>query len=155
MSTGFHIAQANVARAVADMDDPAMADFAAQLDPINALADASPGFVWRLQSESGNATDIQVFDDPRILVNLSVWETLDALRAFAYRSAHRELLRSRPRWFTPVEGPGLVLWWVPAGQLVQASEIPERLALLASRGPSPEAFTFRESFGPEGTPLGR
>lgn len=124
-------------------DDPLMAGFFSRLDEINALADSSPGFVWRLQSDAGGATVIQAHDDdPCLIVNLSVWETLDALRDFVYDTAHRELLVSRKQWFEAPDGPHLALWPVPAGHLPDLDEATARLAQLARDGPSDAVFTF-------------
>src|SRR5512145_1642184 len=95
----YHLAQINIARMLAPIDDPIMVDFVAQLPPINALAEASPGFVWRLQSESGDATSIKVYDDDMIIINLTVWESVEALRQYVYKSAHNSVLRDRKRWF--------------------------------------------------------
>jgi heme-degrading monooxygenase HmoA len=144
----YHVAQLNVAKMIAPLADPAMASFVARLEPINALADDSPGFVWRLQSEEGDATALRVFEDPDVLVNLSVWESLDALRNFVYRSEHRELLKARAQWFAGNEAPHLVLWWVAAGTLPSVEEAKEKLALLRSHGPSEHAFDFRNVFPP-------
>jgi hypothetical protein len=145
-----HLAQVNVARMREPLDAPRMAGFVARLDEINALADRSPGFVWRLQTDAGNATDLRPFDDDRILLNMSVWETIEALRAYVYDSAHREVLRERHSWFERFEGVYAALWWVPAGHRPSAAEARERLASLADRGPTPYAFTFKDAFPPEG-----
>jgi hypothetical protein len=107
--TRFHLAQANIGRIRAPLEDPIMEGFRTQLDPINALADRSPGFVWRLQTEDGNAMAIRPFADERMAINMSVWEALDALQQFVYRTAHVGPLRDRKRWFEPIEGPILVL----------------------------------------------
>ena len=123
-----------------------MEGFRSQLDPINALADRSPGFVWRLQTEDGNATAIRPYDDERMAINMSVWESLDALQQFVYRSAHIGPLRDRKQWFEPLDGPVLALWWVPVGQIPTVEEAKARLELLKERGPSPDAFTFRTPF---------
>ena len=144
--TGYHLAQLNVARALAPLDDPLLAGFMARLDDINALADRSPGFVWRLQSETGNATDIQATKDPCLLVNLSLWESLESLFDYVYRSGHAEVMRRRKEWFEPRRGPHLVLWWVPAGRLPTVEEALERLDRLRREGPTAEAFTFKERF---------
>lgn len=125
-----------------------MAGFRTQLDPINALADATPGFVWRLQTEDGNATAIRPFEDTQMAINLSVWESFEALQRFVYRTAHVGPLRDRKLWFEPIEGPILALWWVPAGHIPTVGEAQGRLEILAARGPSPDAFTFREPFPP-------
>ncbi len=125
-----------------------MAEFVAGLQPMNALADGSPGFVWRLQGEEGDATAIRVFDDPDVLVNLSVWESLDALRAFVYRSEHRDFLRRRAQWFVKDEAPHLVLWWVPAGVIPTVEEAKQKLLLLRAEGPGGRAFDFRNTYAP-------
>lgn len=149
--TRFHLAQVNIGRLRAPVDDPLMEGFRSQLDPINALADRSPGFVWRLQTEDGNATAIRPYDDELMAINMSVWESLDALQQFVYRSAHIGPLRDRKQWFEPIEGPILVLWWVPAGHIPTIDEAKERLDHLKQHGPSPYAFTFRTPFpSPDG-----
>ena len=144
----WHLAQLNVGRMVAPTDAPEVAAFMAALDPINALADASPGFVWRLQTESGNATDIHEFDDPLLLLNMSVWESIESLRAFTYTTAHTDVLRRRRDWFDKLAEAHLVLWWVPAGHIPTTAEAIERLERLRRDGPTPAAFTFRVPFGP-------
>ena len=144
--TTYHIAQINIARMLAPIDDPVLADFVAQLQPINALAEKSPGFVWRLQSESGDATSIKVYDDDMIIVNLTVWESPDALRGYVYKSAHREVLRDRKRWFEKFDGPYYALWWIPAGHLPTTDEGKERLEYLRTHGDSAYAFSFKNLF---------
>jgi len=144
-----HLAQLNVGRMRAPIDDPIMAGFKALLDPINALADSSPGFVWRLQTEDGNATAIRPYpDDALMAMNMSVWESLDALQQFVYRSSHLGPMRDRRQWFEPLDGPILVLWWVPAGHIPTVAEALDRLAYLKQHGPTPHAFTFRAPFPP-------
>ena len=152
--TRFHLAQANIGRFRAPLDDPIMDGFRAQLDPINALADQSPGFVWRLQTEDGNATAIRPYaDDGLMAINMSVWESLESLQAFVYKSRHVETLRARKQWFEQIEGPVLVLWWIPAGQIPTVAEAQERLQHLGKHGPTPHAFTFRTPFpAPDGRP---
>jgi|SRR5580704_2441063 hypothetical protein len=110
----YHLAQINIGRLIAPIDDPKIAAFVAQLDPINALAEHSRGFVWRLQSASGNATDLVYNDDPFVIVNMSVWESFEALRDYVYTSKHVEVLRERANWFEKMEKPHYCLWWVPA-----------------------------------------
>jgi hypothetical protein len=144
--TTYHIAQINIARMLAPIDDPVLADFVAQLQPINALAEKSPGFVWRLQSESGDATSIKVYEDDMIIVNLTVWESPDALRGYVYKSAHREVLRDRKRWFEKFDGPYYALWWIPAGHLPTTDEGKERLEYLRTHGDSAYAFSFKNLF---------
>ncbi|MCY7419128.1 MAG: DUF3291 domain-containing protein [Chloroflexi bacterium] len=141
-----HIAQLNIGILRADRDDPMIAEFMAALDPINAIADASPGFVWRLVTPEGNATSIRPFDDDRILVNMSVWESLETLEAFTYRSAHTQYIGRRREWFQRFEGRFMVLWGVPAGHIPDIEEAKARLTLLERDGPTPEAFTYRHPF---------
>ncbi len=145
----WHLAQLNVGRMVAPTSAPEVAEFMAALDPINALADAAPGFVWRLQTDSGNATDIHEFDDPLLLLNLSVWESIETLRAFTYTTAHTDVLRRRREWFDKLGEAHLVLWWVPAGHIPTTAEAIERLERLRRDGPTPAAFTFRAPFEPD------
>lgn len=144
----WHIAQLNVGTARFDIEDARMHGFTSRLDEINALAEGSPGFVWRLQSDSGNATDIQLTEDPRFIVNLSVWDDIEALFGFAYKTEHAQIMALRRHWFAPHEGPYQVLWWIPAGSLPPPQEALERLALLRDRGPTAEAFTFKKRFPP-------
>jgi hypothetical protein len=144
--SGWQIAQMNVGRIVAAIDHPQLADFVAQLDEVNALAEASPGFVWRLQSESGNATDIKPTADPQFIVNMSVWESVEALFDYAYKSAHRLVMARRREWFERPETGYQVLWWVPAGHRPTVEEGLARLAKLNAEGPTPEAFNFKARF---------
>ena len=144
----FHLAQVNVAAPLAPLDSEQLAGFVAMLDPINRLADHSPGFVWRLQTEAGNATALRLSDE-RLMVNMSVWESIEALSAFVYRSDHVAVMRERKRWFESMP-LYMALWWVPAGSLPSIAEAEQRLALLRERGPTPQAFTFRERFAPPG-----
>jgi heme-degrading monooxygenase HmoA len=142
----YYIAQFNIARMLAPIDDPIMAEFVAQLAPVNALAEKSPGFVWRLQTDSGDATSIKIYDDNMIIVNLTVWETADALREFVYKNAHYGVLRDRKRWFEKTEGSYYALWWVPAGQLPGPEEGKARLDYLRQYGESAHAFSFKNIF---------
>jgi hypothetical protein len=139
------LAQLNVARVRASLEDPLMADFADALDRVNALADASPGFVWRWVTPEGDTSEERVFG-AGMLVNLSVWQSVEALRGFAYAGEHLDFLRRRREWFLPLETGNLVLWWVPAGHIPALEEAAERLALLDALGPMPRAFTLREHF---------
>jgi hypothetical protein len=143
-----HLAQLNIARMLAPLDAEQMAGFVGALDPINALADAAPGFVWRLQTEDGDATAIRPYGDDMMIVNLTVWESIEALADFAYRSDHRAVMVQRRKWFERMAQAFLVLWWVPAGHRPPVAEAKERLELLRREGPSPEAFTFRKPFPP-------
>ena len=146
-----HLAQINIGRMVAAIDDPAVAEFADALDRINAIADGSPGFVWRLQTDAGNATAIHAFDDPLLLVNMSVWESAEALRAYVYKTDHAGFLRRRRKWFVPYEGPHMALWWIAAGTLPTVDDGKAALAALAADGPGPRAFTFNPTFPPPGS----
>jgi Domain of unknown function (DUF3291) len=143
----FHIAQVNVARPRAPVDSPLLADFKALLDPVNAVADAAPGFVWRLQDDSGNATSIAVPGDESLLVNMSVWESIDALWDFVYGGEHLDVMRRRREWFEGME-LYMCLWWVRAGHRPTVDEAAERLGLLRLYGPTPRAFTFKQRFDP-------
>jgi len=147
------IAQLNVARMVAPLESPELAGFVSALEPLNAVADAAPGFVWRLQTEEGDATAIRPFDDDMILINMSVWESVEALREFVYKSSHRDVLRDRRQWFEQHTGDlYLVLWWVPVGTIPTMDEAKARLELLQGSGPTADAFTFRETFPPPAQP---
>ena len=141
-----HLAQVNLATVRAPLDTPLLAGFVAQLEPINALADHSPGFVWRLQTEDGDATAIRPFGDQRIMVNLSVWESLEALRSFVYASRHLDVMRRRREWFHRMADAYLALWWVPAGTIPTVAEARDRIRRLTRDGPDPDAFTFRSPF---------
>lgn len=145
-TTIWHIAQLNVARAVAPLDSPTLAEFTAALDGINALAEASPGFVWRLKSDSGNATDIKVGDDPNFIVNMSVWTSVEALFDFVYRTSHTKVMARRREWFEKPAEAFQVLWWVPAGHRPTVDEALARLQQLRRHGPGPDAFTFKERY---------
>jgi Domain of unknown function (DUF3291) len=124
------LAEVNIARMLAPLTDPLMAEFVAQLDAINALADNSPGFLWRLQTPEGNATALRPYEDDLILVNLSLWASLPDLSAFVYKSRHRQVLQQRPQWFERFDGPYLALWWVPSGHIPTVEEAKERLTSL-------------------------
>jgi hypothetical protein len=146
-----HIAQINVSRPAEPLDSARLADFVAALEPINALADTAPGFVWRLQTEDGNATAIRVFDDDELIVNMSVWESIDALGAFVFRSAHTDVMRRRREWFVPPAELATALWWVPAGMVPTVADGELRLRRLRAYGPTLAAFTFRAPFpSPDG-----
>lgn len=142
----FHLAQINIGRLIAPIDDPKIAEFVAQLEPINALADSAPGFVWRLQSDSGNATDVAYNDDPFVIVNMSVWESLEALRDYVYTSRHIEVFRDRAKWFEKMEKPHYCLWWIPAGHIPTVAEGRERLEHYQQHGATPYSFWFSKQF---------
>jgi len=142
----FHLAQINTARLRAPLEDPSMADFVEGLTLMNALADRSPGFVWRLAGENGDGT-IAAPTDPSRIYTLSVWESPEHLRAYAYQSQHLEYLRRRRDWFHPHGSQAaLVLWWIPAGQIPTLRQGISRLGRLRAAGPTTEGFTFREMF---------
>jgi hypothetical protein len=143
----FHLAQLNLAKPLYPLDDPRMREFMDNLNRINELGKAAPGFVWILEDSSGNATGIHAFDDPSILINLTVWESLATLRAFAYKTEHVVYLRRRHEWFERMS-PYLVLWWIPAGHLPTIDECKARLAHFAKHGDTAHAFTFRQTFPP-------
>jgi hypothetical protein len=145
------LAQVNVARPRAPLASAELADFVAALAPVNALADTAHGFVWRLQDEDGDATAIPVLGDPGLIVNLSVWESLDVLRAFVYNGRHLEVMRRRRDWFARMAETYQALWWVPAGHRPDVAEAEERLLMVRDRGSTPGAFTFARPFGPDGT----
>jgi hypothetical protein len=142
----YHLAQINIGRLIAPLDDPKIAEFVAQLEPINALADKAPGFVWRLQSESGNATDIAYNDDPFVIVNMSVWESVEVLREFAYKSDHMKVLRDRAKWFEKAAKPTYCLWWIPAGHIPTVAEGRERLEHYQTHGATQYSFWFSQQF---------
>lgn len=146
MSLHFHIAQANIGRLKAPLNDPSIGGFVAELDRINAAADQAPGFVWRLTSASGNATDILAFADDRILINLSVWESLGALQEYVYRGSHAAVLRRRHEWFETFDGVYVALWWIPANEQPTPDDAKARLEHLNLHGPTAHAFTFARSF---------
>jgi Domain of unknown function (DUF3291) len=138
--SNYQLAQLNIGVIKGPMDSPQMADFANNLERINAVADASPGFVWRLQTEAGDATAIRPFDDPNLLVNMSVWRDVESLNRYVYSSAHVEIMRRRREFFERMDTAFLVLWWVPRGHRPTVDEAMARLALLRARGPSAMAF---------------
>jgi hypothetical protein len=148
--TSFHISQMNVGHALHPLDDPRMQDFMDNLDRINALAEASPGFVWRLKDENNNATSIKLTPDPSFIVNMSVWASVDALFEFVYRSDHTPFMVRRREWFRQPAGPIQVLWWIPAGTIPSPQEGLARLARLTAEGPTASAFTFKHRFPPPG-----
>jgi len=143
------LAQVNIARLRAPLDAPELQGFVEGLAPINALADAAPGFVWRLQDESGDATGVAYDPDPLLIVNLSVWESAEALHAFTYAGPHVEFLRRRRDWFTRLATPHLALWWVDDQHRPTPAEAHSRLAHLEAHGPTPHAFTLSQPYGPE------
>ena len=144
----YHLAQINIGRMLAPLDDPIMAEFVEQLDVVNTLADISPGFIWRLQTPEGDATSIRPYDDELILVNMSVWASLADYSAFAYTSSnmHHRVMQQRHRWFQRFDGPYTALWWVPAGHIPSVEEAKERLDHLRTHGETPYAFSIKKTF---------
>ncbi|MBV8212062.1 MAG: DUF3291 domain-containing protein [Verrucomicrobia bacterium] len=147
-SPRWHLAQLNIGRVRAPMTDSLMAGFVAELEPVNALADSAPGFVWRLQTEAGDATAIRPYDDDTILINMSVWETVEALKAFVYRTHHADVMRQREQWFERLDTYFIVLWWIPAGTIPTVLEAKLRLDHLRHHGESADAFSFKKVFSP-------
>jgi hypothetical protein len=156
----YVVAQVNIARLLAPLDSPRLADFVAGLAPVNAVADGAPGFVWRLQTDEGDATSLRVFEDDAegadggILVNMSVWETVEDLAAFVYGPAHRAVLRRRREWFEQMRDIYTALWWIPRGHIPTTGEAEDRIRYLRAHGPTAHAFTMRVPFPPPGAPAG-
>jgi hypothetical protein len=145
--SAYELAQLNVAIMKEPLDSPGMADFVANLDRINALAEASHGFVWRLQTEEGDATAVRPMGDDT-LINVSVWRDADSLSKYVYGSAHVEIMRRRKEWFERMREAHVVLWWMKKDHRPTESEAIAKLELLREKGPSQEAFTFRRAFPP-------
>lgn len=143
----YQLAQVNIARMLGPIDGPVMEGFVAQLDEINSLADRSDGFVWRLQSEDGDATSYRPFpEDDMMIINMSVWESVEALFEYTYKSDHVKVMRDRAKWFESLKEMHMVLWWVPVGHIPTEQEAIEKLVLLQENGPTVEAFTFKQPF---------
>lgn len=142
----MHLAQLNIAKAKYQLDAPEIKEFIDNLEPVNELAEKSDGFVWRLKDESGDAKDIQAFSDPNIIVNMSVWESVDALKNFMFRTHHKDFLRRKKEWFHKLPEDSYVLWWVPVGSVPSIEEAIERLTYLRANGDTPYAFTFKSNF---------
>lgn len=153
----YVVAQVNVGRLVAPLDSPQLADFVAWLDPVNAVADDAPGFVWRLQTEDGDATALRAFEhdaegaDGGILINMSVWESVEDLAAFVYGDAHLAVLRRRREWFERLKDIYAAAWWVPRGHVPTIHEAEQRVKHLRAHGPTPHAFTLKVHFPPPGS----
>lgn len=145
--SAYELAQLNVAIMKEPLESPSMSDFVANLDRINALAESSPGYVWRLQTEAGDATAFRPMGE-NTLVNMSVWQDIESLNKYVYRSAHVEIMRRRKEWFERMQDAYVVLWWVPKGHRPSTTEAITRLELLRKKGPTVDAFTFRQAFLP-------
>jgi hypothetical protein len=150
---GYELAQVNISRLLAPIDSELLADFVAELAPVNAVADAAPGFVWRLKTEDDNATAVRIFDDSWLIVNMSVWSSVDTLTEFVYNAAHRPVMRRRREWFAKPSEAMTALWWVEAGHRPTVAEAEERLTHLRDHGPTPHSFTLRHSFTPAASPV--
>jgi hypothetical protein len=153
------LAQVNVSRLLAPLNSPLLADFMAALDEVNAEADRSPGFVWRLQTEDGNATAVRAFgwdagDSHGVIVNLTVWRDVEALADYVFSGRHVQIMRRRREWFQRAAEATTALWWIPAGSLPTTDDAEDRVRLLRARGPTPAAFTFRQPFPPPGAHTG-
>ena len=145
-SLQYQIAQINIAHAKADKDSEIMSGFVERLDEIHTLADNAPGFIWRLETEDGDDGSVSVFNDPLLLINMSVWQDIDSLRAFVYKSIHIELLQDRDAWFDKMGEMHQTLWWVPTGHIPSIQEGKDKLDLIHEFGPTAEAFTFGKKF---------
>lgn len=141
----YQLAQLNIAILKEPIDSPALADFVANLDRINALAETSPGYIWRLKSDDNNATSFRPLGDATI-VNMSVWQDIESLNQYVYKSAHTDIMRRRKEWFERMQEAFMVLWWIPAGHHPTIDEALKKLELLRQAGPGSEAFTFRNPF---------
>ncbi|AXK38154.1 DUF3291 domain-containing protein [Crenobacter cavernae] len=146
MEDRFQLAQVNIARAKAPLDHPIMKGFVDRLDHINALAEQSPGFVWRLQTEVGDATAIKAFEDQLIIVNLSVWDSFESLKSYVYTGEHVTLIKNKKSWFDPLNAPSLALWWISEGHIPTVESAKARLEALQEKGSTPEAFTFAKPY---------
>lgn len=144
----FHLAQINIGKARHPLESAEMAGFMDNLDRINGLAERSEGFVWRLQDEAGNATSIHVFDDPGIILNMSVWTSLETFKAFVYQTVHSRFIDKRGAWFVPHDGPNLAMWWIAAGTGLSAENGKDKLEKLENNGPTEAAFSFARTFNP-------
>ncbi|MEU8890727.1 DUF3291 domain-containing protein [Streptomyces sp. NPDC048442] len=144
--TSFELAQVNISRLKFPLDSPELKDFVDALEPVNAVADAADGFVWRLQTDGGDATELRVFGDDWLIINLTVWRDVDSLKAFMYAGRHRELLKRRNEWFERITEAMTALWWVPAGHRPSAPEAEKRLVHLREHGATERAFTLRAEF---------
>lgn len=144
----YHLAQVNIAKMLTELNDPIMSGFVQRLEEINQLAELSAGFVWRFQSDEGDATYLRPYDDKNILFNMSVWESLETLKAYVYNSTHLELIKSKKSWFSKLDESHMALWWVPKGHIPDVNEGLEKIEIIQKNGPCREAFTFAKSFSP-------
>lgn len=148
LQNNYHLAQINIAKMKAPLNDPIMAEFANALNEVNTVAEKSPGFIWRLQTASGNATDLRVYSDPKILVNISLWQSVEQLKTYVYKSLHGDFFVRRRKWFEKYQGEHFAMWWVRAGHLPTVEEGKAKLEYLELHGDTSECFTFAESYAP-------
>ena len=146
MSAGHDLAQVNIMRLRAPLDSPELAAFVAALDPVNALADQAPGFVWRLKTDEGDSTTLRIFEDDTLLVNMSTWRSLETMTGYVYRTAHAEIMRRRREFALPIVEAHLALWWIPHGHRPTIAEAEERLGHLRAHGPTEFAFGIKSPF---------
>lgn len=146
----MHLAQLNIAKAKYSLEAPEIKEFVDNLEPINQLAESSDGFIWRLKDDTGDATDIQAFDDPNIIINMSVWDSIDALKNFMFRTHHRDFLRRKKEWFENIPEDSYVLWWIAEGHTPTVEEALEKLEYLRENGDTPNAFSFKSNFSEVG-----
>lgn len=146
MNTKYQLAQLNIADSKAELTSDVMSGFASRLDEINMLSENSPGFVWRYQDEEGEQAPLEIFNNPLILVNMTVWEDIESLKHFVYKTVHKELIKGRKSWFHKIPETHQVIWWVPAGHIPSLKESKEKLDLIRSKGPTENAFNFVKSF---------
>jgi heme-degrading monooxygenase HmoA len=147
MEKGWHLAQINVAKIIGQsISDPVMKKFVDQLEEVNALAEGSPGFIWRLKDETNNATSLNPYNDQTVIINMSVWASLEHLIKFVYKGRHAEVLRQRREWFVDFGKPFTTLWYIPAGDVPTVEEAIARLKFLQENGPTPFAFDFKTKF---------
>ncbi|CAD5287852.1 conserved hypothetical protein [Alteromonas sp. 38] len=142
----MHLAQLNIAKAKYSLESTEIKEFVDNLDPVNRIAESSSGFIWRLKDDSGNATEIQAFSDPNIIVNMSVWDSVDALKNFMFRTHHKDFLSRKKEWFFEIPEDTYVLWWIPVGHIPSLEEAVEKLEYLRSNGETPKAFSFKCNF---------
>ncbi|MDW3212239.1 MAG: DUF3291 domain-containing protein [Reichenbachiella sp.] len=147
----YHLAQLNITRMRAPLHDPIMKEFNDFLDPVNKLAEESPGFVWRYTEKQGEV--LAVFEDAMIVANMSVWVDYPSLKAYTYDTVHNYFLKSRKKWFEKMDSHQVVLWWVETDHTPSLSEAKERLDQLNQQGASPSAFGLREMYHADGSPL--
>ena len=153
---GHYLAELNIAEAIHPMDDPRMDGFTSRINAVNAMADKAKGFVWRLVDDDPNADGaitLRPFENPNMLVNMSVWETIEDLYAFVYKTVHAKVMAGKPEWFSHLTSHNIVMWWVPVGHIPTLGEAKEKLEVLDDQGPTLEAFTFKQMFTAQGKPL--